>query len=91
MINKIKQLLSGLGSKKKKMSDKDKATAKGQPYVKVLEVKFDKDNPGDGYFVLELHHIFVKHLLEAGYTGDNEEEIVDLWFTTLCKQIAEEV
>ena len=90
MINKIKQLLSGLGSKKK-MSDKDKATAKGQPYVKVLEVKFDKDNPGDGYFELEWNNIFVKQLLEAGYTGDNEEEIVDLWFTTLCKQIAEEV
>ncbi len=73
------------------MSAKDKATAKGEPYVKVLEVKFDKDNPGDGYFELEWNNLFVKQLLEAGYTGDNEEEIVDLWFTTLCKQISEEV
>ena len=73
------------------MSDKDKATAKGEPYVKVLEVKFDKDNPGDGYFELEWNNIFVKQLLEAGYTGDNEEDIVDLWFTTLCKQISEEI
>ena len=87
MINKIKQLFS----KKEGMSDKDKATAKGEPYVKVLEVKFDKDNPGDGYFELEWNNLFVKQLLEAGYTGDNEEEIVDLWFTTLCKQISEEV
>ena len=73
------------------MSDKDKATAKGEPYVKVLEVKFDKKNPGDGYFELEWNNLFVKQLLEAGYTGDNEEEIVDLWFTTLCKQISEEI
>tara|TARA_B100000768_G_scaffold181254_1_gene203543 strand:+ start:2396 stop:2659 length:264 start_codon:yes stop_codon:yes gene_type:complete len=87
MINKIKQLFS----KKEGMSAKDKATAKGEPYVKVLEVKFDKDNPGDGYFELEWNNLFVKQLLEAGYTGDNEEEIVDLWFTTLCKQISEEV
>jgi hypothetical protein len=87
MINKIKQLFS----KKEGMSDKDKATAKGEPYVKVLEVKFDKDNPGDGYFELEWNNLFVKQLLEAGYTGDNEEEIVDLWFTTLCRQISEEV
>lgn len=73
------------------MSDKDQATAKGKAYVKVLEVKFDKDKPGDGYFELEWNNIFVKQLLEAGYTGDNEEEIVDLWFTTLCRQISEEV
>lgn len=90
MIEKIKQLFSS-NKKKQKMSDKDKATAKGEPYVKVLEVKFDKKNPGDGYFELEWNNIFVKQLLEAGYTGDSEEEIVDLWFTTLCRQIAEEV
>ena len=87
MINKIKQLFK----RKEKMSDKDQATAKGKAYVKVLEVKFDKDKPGDGYFELEWNNIFVKQLLEAGYTGDNEEEIVDLWFTTLCRQISEEV
>jgi hypothetical protein len=88
MINKIKQLFK---KKEPGMSDKDKATAKGEPYVKVLEVKFDKEAPGDGYFELEWNNLFVKQLLEAGYTGDNEEEIVDLWFTTLCRQISEEV
>jgi hypothetical protein len=87
MINKIKQLFK----KAEKLSDKDKATAKGEPYVKVLEVNFDKDNPGDGYFELEWNNIFVKQLLEAGYSGDNEEAIVDLWFTTLCKQISEDI
>ena len=88
MINKIKNLFS---KKAETMSDKDKATAKGEPYVKVLEVKFDKDAPGDGYFELEWNNLFVKQLLEAGYTGDNEEEIVDLWFTTLCRQISEDI
>ena len=88
MINKIKQLFK---KKDPSMSDKDKATARGEPYVKVLEVKFDKKNPGDGYFELEWNNLFVRQLLEAGYTGDNEEEIVDLWFTTLCKQISEDI
>ena len=87
MINRIKQLFT----KKSELSDKDKATARGEAYVKVLEVNFDKDNPGDGYFELEWNNIFVKQLLEAGYSGDNEEEIVDLWFTTLCKQISEDI
>ena len=88
MINKIKQLFT---RKKAGMSDKDKATARGEAYVKVLEVNFDKENPGDGYFELEWNNIFVKQLLEAGYSGDNEEAIVDLWFTTLCKQISEDI
>jgi|TARA_B110000495_G_scaffold201901_1_gene220500 hypothetical protein len=87
MINKIKQLFT----KKPELSDKEKATARGEAHVKVLEVNFDKENPGDGYFELEWNNIFVKQLLEAGYTGDNEEEIVDLWFTTLCKQISEDI
>jgi hypothetical protein len=88
MINKIKQLFKKADAE---LSDKDKATAKGEAYVKVLEVNFDKENPGDGYFELEWNNIFVKQLLEAGYTGNNEEEIVDLWFTTLCKQISEDI
>ena len=33
----------------------------------------------------------VKQLLEAGYSGTNEEEIVDAWFTTLCPTIAEDM
>ena len=76
--------------KAKEVSDKDKATAKGEPYVKVLEVKFDKEKPGDGYFELEWNNIFVKQLLEAGYSGADENEIVDAWFTGLCRTIADE-
>jgi len=87
MINRIKSLFT----KKSGISDKDAATARGEPHVKVLEVKFDTDKPGDGYFELEWNNIFVKQLLDAGYTGDNDEEVVDLWFTTLCRQISEDI
>lgn len=91
MLDKIKNAL-GVSSKNKKevLSDKDKATAKGEPYIKVLDVKFDKDNPGDGYFELEWNKIFVKKLLDAGYSGSSDDEVVDAWFTGLCRQIAED-
>ena len=75
---------------KEELSDKDKATAKGEPYVKVMDVKFDDKNPGDGYFELEWNQLFVKKLLDAGYTGADENEIVDAWFTGLCRTISEE-
>ncbi len=87
MLDKLKKIVS---KKEKEMSKKDQATAKGEPYVNVLEVKFDKEHPGDGYFDLEWNNIFVKKLLDAGYSGANDDEIVDAWFTGLCRQIAED-
>ncbi len=91
MLDKIKNLFS-VSSKKGKddLSAKEKATAQGKPYVKVLDVKFDKDKPGDGYFELEWNKIFVTQLREAGYSGTSENEVVDAWFTGLCRTIAED-
>ena len=85
------QRLKNLFAKKDTLSDKDKATARGESFVRVLNVNVDKENPGDGYFELEWNEIFVRELLEAGYSGANEEEIVDAWFTNLCRTIAEEM
>lgn len=76
---------------KESLTDKDKATARGEPYVKVVEVNIDPENPGQGYFELDWNQAFVKQLLEAGYSGQDEEEIIDSWFTNLCRGIAEDV
>jgi len=90
MLNKIKNVLGVSNNKKETIAEKDKATARGEAYVKVLDVKFDKDKPGDGYFELEWNSIFVKQLQEAGYSGADENEVVDAWFTGLCRTIAED-
>ena len=90
MLNKIKNVLGVSSNKKETIAEKDKATARGEAYVKVLDVKFDKDKPGDGYFELEWNNIFVQQLQEAGYSGADENEIVDAWFTGLCRNIAED-
>jgi hypothetical protein len=89
MFRKLKTLFA---SKEVKavINEKDQATSRGEPYVRVLKVHFDENKPGDGYFELEWNQIFVRRLLESGYTGDSEEEIVDQWFTTLCRGISEQ-
>lgn len=89
MFKKLKNIFKR--SKKVILQDKDKATARGEAYVRVLNVNFDPENPGDGYFELEWNQIFIKQLLEAGYSGKDEEEIIDSWFTNLCRNIAEDV
>lgn len=80
--------LKGLNpfSKNVKKVEETKETAIG-PWVKVIEVHFDKDNPGRGYFELDWNEDFVGLLGEAGYAGANSEAIVDLWFNDLCRSI----
>jgi len=58
------------------------------PWVKVIEVHFDKDNPQRGYFELDWNDDFVGLLGEAGYAGETPEAIVDLWFNDLCRSVA---
>ena len=72
--------------KKTTVKEETKETAKG-PWVKVIEVHFDKDNPQRGYFELDWNKDFVGLLGEAGYAGPTDEAIVDLWFNDLCRSI----
>lgn len=71
----------------KETSEDEKAKAVG-PWVKVVEVHFDKNNPTRGYFELDWNDDFVGLLGEAGYAGDTPEAIVDLWFNDLCRSVA---
>jgi hypothetical protein len=75
-----------------KMTPKERATAKGEPYVAVLETHVNKDNLRNGFFELDWNDEFVLQLKQAGYgfDGDPDEEIVDRWFRSLCRDIASE-
>ena len=75
-------------SRKPKLSEKDQATARKEPYIKVLETKVDRSNPSDGYFELDWNSYFIDDLRKAGYTGSTDEEIVDKWFKALCQTVA---
>lgn len=88
MFKKLKTLFKGK-EEVKSISEKEQATARGEPYVRVINVDLESDNPGNGYFELDWNEIFVKQLQQAGYTGSSQEEIVDQWFTALCRNIAE--
>lgn len=84
-LDKLKQL-NPFSKNVKKEVEETKETAKG-PWVKVIEVHFDKDNPQRGYFELDWNEDFVGLLGEAGYAGETPEAIVDLWFNDLCRSI----
>lgn len=72
-----------------KETPKERATARGEPYVAVLDTHVNKDNIKNGFFELDWNDEFVLQLKQAGYgfEGDPDEEIVDRWFRDLARNI----
>lgn len=73
-----------------KMTPKERATAAKEPWVSVLDVHVNEKNPKNGFFNLDWNEEFIRYLRLNGYQGDSEEEIVDKWFTDLCKVVGGE-
>jgi hypothetical protein len=71
-------------------SEKELATKKGEPYIKILNVELDVDDIGNGAFELDWNDHFVAKLVKAGYQGDTDADIVDNWFKTICRNILTE-
>ena len=75
-----------------KMTPKERASAKKEPWVSVLETHVNKDNIRNGFFELDWNEYFIVQLKQAGYgfDGDPDEEIVDRWFRDLARNILAE-
>lgn len=77
-----------------KLSPKEEATLKGEPYISVLSMDIDPDNVNNGTFELDFNDKFILNLIRAGYKikpDDTDTQIVDRWFQTVCRNIALEV
>jgi len=72
--------------------DKEKAaaTAKGKPWVAVLDTQVNPENIRNGFFELDWNNEFIEQLLDAGYKGETNEEIIDKWFRSIVIQMLEE-
>ena len=75
-----------------KLTPKERATARGEPWVAVLDTHVNKDNVRNGFFELDWNEQFVLQLKQAGYgfDGDPDEEIVDRWFRDLARNMLAE-
>ena len=72
---------------KRKKSDKEIATEADKPYISIVKVNLDPNNPRYGSFELDWNTRFVQTLVEGGYRGDKEEDIVDQWFQDVCRHV----
>lgn len=98
MLDKLKDLFKSKVTKeaekytvKAEPADaKATATAKKEPWVAVLQTHVNPENPRNGFFELDWNEYFVLMLRQNGYQGKSEEEIVDAWFSDLCREVGGE-
>ena len=70
--------------------EKEEFTKKGEPWVGVLDTQVNPDNIKNGFFELDWNNEFIERLLDAGYKGESQEQIVDAWFRTIAMQVLDE-
>lgn len=61
--------------------EKNKANLDNSPWVGVIESGFDKSSGVSGFkFKLDWNDAFIDFLMENGYSGASDDEIVEMWF-----------
>ena len=97
MIKKLINSLFGtkpepavIKEQKTKKTPKELATERDEPWVEVISMDIDKDNPGNGAFELDWNDKFLSNLMRAGYQGKTDQDIVDNWFKAVCRNVIQE-
>jgi hypothetical protein len=70
--------------------DREKKKNSSEPWVEVVSEKYDESTK-QVEMKLDWNGAFIKMLRVHGYTGNNEQEIVDKWFQRLSQDIAAEL
>lgn len=71
--------------------EKKVADAKGEPYVCVINSEYNPDDKLNGlYFEFDWNDKWIEELQAAGYTGFTEDQIVERWFTDICRGVVQD-
>ena len=76
------------------LSDKERATQAGEPYVSIVKMELDPNDVNNGAFELDWNDLFVARLMKAGYKqrpDDTDQLIVERWFQYTCRNVALEL
>ena len=97
-VHKMLDALKGL-FKKKKIADvaqeqtksaKQLATERGEPYFEILSMDIDPNDINSGAFEFDWNDKMIADLIRHGYQmdpRDTDADIVDRWFTAVCRNV----
>lgn len=64
------------------------ATARGEPYIAVVNSTYDPALKLSGVeFEFDWNHLWIEQLIAAGYIGSTEEQLIQRWFEDLCRTV----
>jgi hypothetical protein len=66
--------------------EKQRATLKDEPWIAIISSGFDPEQGLDGvFFEFDWNERWIEFLKLNGYVGHNQDQIVDDWFTDVCR------
>lgn len=71
--------------------EKQSATIRKEPWVKVVHFGVTGSDVKQGDFELDWNEYFIKQLEDQGYLGRSEDEVIQQWFHEVCKNVALDV
>jgi hypothetical protein len=60
---------------------------KEEPRVEITGFAVDPNNPGQGAFEFDWNKEFIYKLISEGYVGDSDEDLVEQWFSDICRNV----
>ena len=81
----------GVEQKKAEKTAKELATEKNEIYFVANMNGFDTNDPLAGFFEFEWNDEAIKQLRILGFQGKTDEQIIDNYFTHICKSVAMEL
>ena len=96
MLDKLKKYFQKQTDPKQKtrvellMAEKKAAEKAKKPWVGVLETHVNEKDIKNGFFELDWNNEFIEQLIDAGYKGETNEQIVDGWFKDVARNILKE-
>ncbi len=98
MMDKLKNMFNKTkGNNKKELThrelmeqEKKAATKAKKPWVAVLDTHVNQNDIKNGFFELDWNNEFIEQLLDAGYKGESNEQIVDAWFKDIARNVLSE-
>jgi len=67
--------------------EKAAATAREEPWVSLVTMDVDYNDITNGAFELDWNDKFIAQLMRFGYQGKEDSDLVDQWFTDVCRNV----
>ena len=65
----------------------DEATDRREPYIEIVTMDVDYNDLNNGSVEFEWNTLWIDQLIRAGYQGKTDADLVDQWYTNVCRNV----